>query len=156
MEYIVDPAEWGADGDWGVFNFRVVGNKLEELQFVNLPGAEPDDDLGEPDAPEWQYNVDLNWQRGPVMVNYRLEYFDKTQRYTRQERQNNPEIAARNYWDFDEKTVHNVYAAWDIDDRFRVSGGIENVTDEDPDIGETFYPVSALGRYYFLGMEVDF
>ena len=152
VEYLIDPAEWGAAGDWGVFSFRVVGNKLEELEFVNLPGAAPDNDLGEPEAPEWQLNFDLNWQRGPLLVHYRLEYFDETQRYTKQERTSNPDIADRRYWDYDEKMVHNIYGAWDVSDRFRVSGGVNNFTDEKPDIGETFYPYSAVGRFFYLGL----
>ena len=156
VEYFVDPGEWGATGDWGVFNFRIVGNKLEELEFVNLPGAAPDDDLGEPDAPEWQLNFDLTWQRGPLLVNYRFEYFDETKRYTAEERQANPDIAARRYWDYDEMTVHNIFGAWDFNDRYRLSGGINNFTDEEPDIGETFYPVSAVGIYYFLALEASF
>jgi len=155
VDYVIDPGEWGASGNWGVFNFRVVGNKLEELEFVNLPGAPPDTDLGEEDAPEWQVNFDLIWERGPLLLNYGFNYFDETQRYTKETRTNNPDIADRKYWDYDEKMVHNVYGAYDFSDKFRLSGGIDNFTDEKPDIGETFYPVSAVGRFYFVGFEVN-
>src|SRR5690606_41045983 len=33
-----------AGGRWGDFNFRLIGNKLEDLTYINLPGSEPDPD----------------------------------------------------------------------------------------------------------------
>jgi outer membrane receptor protein involved in Fe transport len=155
VDYVVDPSEWGASGNWGVFNFRVVGNKLEELEFINLPGAPADPDLGEENAPEWQVNFDLTWERGPVVLNYRFEYFDETQRYTKETRENNPDIADPKYLDYDAKKVHNVYAAYDFSDSFRLYGGIDNFTDEKPDIGRYAYPVDPVGRFFFLGIVWD-
>ena len=32
---------------------------------------------------------------------------------------------------------------------------MSNLTDERPDIGETIYPVSPVGRYLFAGFEVS-
>jgi len=155
VDYLIDPGAWGASGNWGIFNFRVIGNKLKKLEFVNLPGAPADRDLGEEDAPEWQVKFNLIWQRGPLLLDYGFDYFDETQRYTKETRQNNPDIADPKYWDYDEKMVHNIYAAYDFSEKFTLSGGIDNFTNEKPDIGETFYPVSAVGRFYFLGFEVN-
>ena len=39
-EYSLDPADLGVKGDWGTFDFRLIGSWLSELSFVNLPGAD--------------------------------------------------------------------------------------------------------------------
>jgi hypothetical protein len=33
--------------DYGLFSFRLLGNKLEDLTFINLPARPPDEDLGQ-------------------------------------------------------------------------------------------------------------
>jgi iron complex outermembrane receptor protein len=45
-----------------------------------------------------------------------------------------------------------VTARYDFDSGLSVYGGVNNVTDQKPDIGATFYPVSAVGRYWFMGL----
>jgi outer membrane receptor protein involved in Fe transport len=39
-----------------------------------------------------------------------------------------------------------------IHEQFTVFGGINNPTDETPDVAELSYPLSAVGRRYFLGL----
>ena len=73
-----------AGSNYGLFTFRLLGNKLEDLTFINLPGAAPDEDLGqgpidgEDEAPEWQAVFDLGWERGPFFVSYEFSWFDET------------------------------------------------------------------------------
>ncbi len=158
INYLLDPSGMGATRDYGLFNFRVIGNKLEELTFINLPGADPDPDLGESDpatgllAPEWQIAFDLTWERGPLSVNYGLSWFDETQRYTLEQRENNPDIAAPEYLDYSARTVHDMQLRFDYGDSWQFFGGVNNLTDEKPDIGEVFFPVSAVGRFYYVGV----
>lgn len=145
----------GIQRNLGLFNLRLVGNHLKELTFVNLPGADPDPDRGEEDAPEWQAKLDLSWQYGPFLANYGFSYFDETQRYTRQVRTSNPDIADPRYWDYKAREVHDLYFAWEARSGTTIYAGVNNLTDEKPDIGQTFYPVSAVGRFFFLGFDLD-
>jgi len=155
VDYLIDPAEFGLKRNVGTFNLRVVGNHLKELNFVNLPGAEPDEDAGEEDAPEWQYKLDLTWNYGAVLINYAFSWFDETQRYTKDVREANPDIAAQRYWYYEERKVHDLHVAYDYQGSTTLYAGINNVTDEEPDIGQVFYPVSAVGRFFYFGIDVQ-
>ena len=154
INYFLDP-----DADIGDFNFRLIGNKLEKLTFINLPGADPDPDLGEASpssglqAPEYQAAFNVLWQRGPVAVNYNLNWFDETQRYTLEQRQNNPDIAEKRYLDYSSHVVQDLQVRYDYSNSWSFYGGVNNLTDEEPDIGEVFFPVSAVGRYFYVGLD---
>lgn len=161
LNYLLDPALWGIESDIGLFNFRLIGNKLEQLEFINLPGADPDSDLGESDpsnavqAPEFQLAFDLTWERGPVAVNYGMSYFDETQRFTLEQRENNPDIAERRYLDYSAHLLHDIQVRYNHNDSWSFYGGINNVEDNKPDVGETFFPVSAVGRFFYAGVNFE-
>ena len=54
---------------------------------------------------------------------------------------------APDYW------IHNLSFNVDvIGDRFSVYGGINNLTNAEPYISSSAYPVSGMGRFYFLGI----
>jgi outer membrane receptor protein involved in Fe transport len=137
--------------NWGTFDARLIGNKLEELTFIRLPGSEPDPEVGEEDRPEWQTNLDLTWQLDALVVNYGLNYFDKTYRYTYQERRANADIVAPEYRKYDARFTHDVHASFGLSNGLSLYGGVDNLTDQKPGIGQTFYPVSAVGRFWYLG-----
>src|SRR5690606_6131240 len=61
VRYNLDPADLGIQRDIGRFQFGLVANKLEDLTFTEIAGEDPDEDLGEPGAPEWQVNFDMLW-----------------------------------------------------------------------------------------------
>lgn len=159
INYLLDPANFGVNADWGVFNFRLIGNKLEDLTFINLPGADPDSDLGESDpsnglqAPEYQAAFNLLWQRGPLAFNYTLNWFDETYRYTKTEIANNPDIAEPRFHKYSAHVMQNVQLRYAPNDVWSFYGGINNVEDNEPDIGETFFPVSAVGRFFYVGVD---
>ena len=159
IDYLLDPANFGVNADWGVFNFRLIGNKLEDLTFINLPGADPDSDLGESDpanglqAPEYQAAFNLLWQRGPLAFNYTLNWFDETYRFTKTEIANNPDIAEPRFHKYSAHVMQNVQLRYAPNDVWSFYGGINNVEDNEPDIGETFFPVSAVGRFFYVGVD---
>lgn len=152
VNYALDPSEFGASRNLGQFNFRVVGNKLEKITYIHLPGSEPDPELGEAERPEWTVNFDLTWQLNNLLVNYGFNYFDETYRYAYQQRRANPNIVAPEYAKYDARFTHDVYARYDFDSGLSVYGGVNNLTNQKPDVGATFYPVSAVGRYWFMGL----
>ena len=147
-----------AGSNYGLFTFRLLGNKLEDLTFINLPGAAPDEDLGqgpidgEAEAPEWQAVFDLGWELGPFFVSYEFSWFDETARYSPETVAGEPDIADSRYLEFSAHEVHDLYARYSLDDGLSLYAGINNVTDEQPDIGMTYYPVSAVGRFFYAGL----
>lgn len=151
--YVLRPVDLKIERDIGVFRFALAGNKLDDLTFVNLPGAIPDSDLGEEDVPDLQYNFDLNWERGPVSVTYGYNYFARTQRYTDEQRAGDPDISAARYFYFSSKKTHDISARYSFPSGLSLYGGINNALDQEPDIGQSFYPVSAVGRFFFAGIQ---
>ena len=111
--YQFNPIDWGW-GDLGAFSVRLVGNHLDELTFVNLPGAVPDEDQYEQGAPEWQTALDILWERGPVTVNYGLNYFSETRRITATTEAAHPDrVPPGDFW-FDERLTHDVQLRFDF------------------------------------------
>src|SRR5688572_4109212 len=155
--YQLDTSRFAAS-NYGLFTFRLLGNKLEDLTFINLPGAAPDEDLGqgpidgESEAPEWQAVFDLGWERGAFFVSYEFSWFDETARYSPETVAGEPDIADSRYLEFSAHEVHDLYARYSLDDGLSLYAGINNVTDEQPDIGMTYYPVSAVGRFFYAGL----
>ena len=43
---------------------------------------------------------------------------------------------------------------WTTDDAMSFYFGVNNLFDQEPDVGLTFYPVSALGRFYYAGIRI--
>lgn len=150
INYAFEPTRLGMR-DIGSFNFRLVGNKLEELTFIRLPGAEPDPEVGEEDKPEWQMNFDATWQLDSLLVNYGINYFDETHRFTYQERRGSADIVAPQYRKYDARFTHDVQVRYGFDNGVAIYGGVNNLTNQKPDIGKDFYPVSAVGRFWYLG-----
>ena len=76
--YQLDSSALAGGRDYGMFTFRLLGNKLEDLTFINLPGAQPDEDLGqgpideENEAPEWQAIFDVGWERRSALPQLRV------------------------------------------------------------------------------------
>lgn len=140
-----------AGGRWGDFNFRLIGNKLEDLTYINLPGSEPDPELGEADRPEWQANFDLTWSLESLLVNYGINYMDKTYRYSFQQRRADADLVAPEYRKYDARFTHDVQLRYGLANGLAVYGGVNNLTNQKPDIGAVFYPVSAVGRYWYVG-----
>jgi len=155
VAYTLEAARIGLGDGMGLFDFRLVGNKLTDLTYVELPGADPNPDAGEEDAPKWQYTFDLTWQREPFLVNYGITYFSETQRYTKQERASNPDITANQWEDYDEHFVQDLHGEYALQDGLSFYAGVNNLADEQPDVGRTFYPVSAVGRFFYLGMTFE-
>jgi outer membrane receptor protein involved in Fe transport len=157
IAYALDTRQAGRD--LGTFTFRVLGNKLEDLTFVNLPGAEPDEDLGqgpidgEDEAPEWQANFNLGWERGPIYLNYQYSWFDETDRVAPEVVAGEPDFREEKYLKFSAHEVHDFYARYTLDSGLAFHAGVNNLTDEKPDIDSDYYPVSAIGRFYYAGVE---
>ncbi len=155
LRYRLDPANFGVERDVGQFTFALNATKLDQLTFIESPIAPPDDDVGEANSPEWQVVFDATWQFGHFTLNYGYSWFSETERFTPGQIADDPAIVDPQYFNYSERSVHDIYAAYDFDG-VRIYGGVNNFTDQEPDRGSQGYPVGPLGRFLFVGAKVQF
>lgn len=139
----------------GTFTVRAQGNYLDKLQFVPTAGADPENDLESAayPAPKFSATFDLTWTKGPLTLNYGFNWHSKTRRVTPEQEAANPDYVAKEYIWYKEKWEHDLYASYSVDDRFDIYAGINNVFDTKPDVGAVAYPISAVGRSFFMGFK---
>lgn len=140
-------------GSFGTFNLRVAGNYLHKLEFIPTPGAEVDDDRLESGAraPKFSATGDLTWTYGNVSLNYGINYFSKTLRYTREQVRADPDITSAEYMYIKPRWEHELQVSVDVNDRYTFFAGANNLFDSKPDVGMSNYPVSSVGRYLYAG-----
>ena len=142
-------------GNLGKFNVRFVGNMLDKLQFVPSLGADPEDELHAFDypAPKWSANFDLTWTKGPVTLNYGINWWSKTRRVTVEQQRANPDYAEAKYIWYNQRWEHDVYVSFNVDDKFDLYGGVNNLWEQKPDDGGVAFPISAVGRSFYVGIK---
>jgi len=157
--YILDPAILGIEKDIGRFTFVLNGNYLDSLEAVVAANAPVRDDKGVEGAPEWQANFDVTWEVGPVSINYGYSWFDKTSRVSNVTLETQPDNLPAEWMYYDERSVHDIQARYAIGERYSIYGGINNIADQEPQpigFGDASYPVSSLGRFFYLGVNANF
>lgn len=153
IDYLLDPARFGYEKDIGTFRFSLSGNKLDKLQFIEDP-ADPltvEEDVGTARVPEYQAQFDVNWKWQDVSVTYGYNWFDETRRY---EGVQDDYIDPR-YFNHDARSTHDLQVRYQLRDSVSVYGGVNNLTDEQPSRGTIDYPVSPLGRYFYMGVNLS-
>jgi outer membrane receptor protein involved in Fe transport len=140
----------------GDFQVQLAGNYLDRLEFVSTPGAEVDSDLREQYFPQYSATLDASWSRGPVTVAYGLNWFSKTDRFTSETLAGDPDYSDPKYFHVKPKWEHDINVAWDVTESVNLYAGVNNLFDEKPAFGYSSYPVSAMGRYFYLGARVNF
>lgn len=157
--YALDPATIGIEQDIGKFTFTLSGNYLESLEAIVAVDAPVRDDKGVEGAPEWQANFDVTWEMGPVSVNYGYSWFDKTSRVSNVTLNTQPDSLPPEWMYYDARSVHDIQARYSLNEQFSVYGGVNNITDQEPQpigFGDASYPVSSLGRFFYLGVNANF
>jgi outer membrane receptor protein involved in Fe transport len=142
-------------GDLGRFNLNLTGNYLDQLEFVPSVGADPENerDSAAYPAPRYSAVFDLTWEKGPLTVNYGINWWYKTRRVTREQEAANPDYVAPEYIWYRARWEHNLYASYELTDDLTTFVGIDNLFDRKPDPGALGYPVSAVGRSFFFGLK---
>ncbi len=133
-------------------------NKLDFIEPTN-PGepAQVDDELGEMRRPEWagQFNASVIY--GPLTLGLATSYLsEQTLDY---ESGVEIETAMQNYGSAaftDDFFTHNLTGQYEFSPSLLFYGGVTNLTDEDPYRTERGYPVSVVGRSYFIGLNYAF
>ena len=140
----------------GDFKFQLVGGYLHRLEFVSSPGATVDNDLDEQYNPKFSATFDASWTKGPLTLGYGINWFSETDRFTREILAGDPDYADKRYFKVRQKWEHEINAAYDINDSINIYAGVNNLFDAKPAFEYSSYPVSAMGRYYYLGARMNF
>lgn len=143
------------------FNLGAAATRQRRLEFVQpaAPGEEAmvDDELGEMRRPEWAGQLNASVSAGDLTIALNTSYLsEQTLNY---EGGVEIETVDQNYGPSaytDEFFTHNVTGRYTFNDNFLLYGGVTNLTDEDPYLTERGYPVSVIGRSYFLGVNYRF
>jgi outer membrane receptor protein involved in Fe transport len=158
--YDLPLADVGLDG-YGDLRFNVTANR--NLERTDFPFQEfPDqsfDLLGESGLPKWIVNADTNWDVGNFNLNWQVRWQSEqllvgvtNLRLEGNDLQVFPNTA-------DDVFVHDVQIAYDLDKfggEHTVYAGINNLTDEEPFLGELVRPAGVVGRFFFVGLRGNF
>ncbi len=138
----------------GTFNLSVIANYLDRLEFIGTPGADVTNSRGQIGAPKYTVNADLSWKLDNFRLAYGILWTDKTLRYSNQAVAGDPDIVAPQYLYIKELWQHDISMNLDVTDRFQIYGGVRNLWNQKPDIGTLAAPISAVGRFGYVGARV--
>lgn len=138
-------------------NLGVNGNWTQKVNRFFDPGNPNlvNAALREQSVPEFSGVVTANVTRGPLSLNYSLQYVQSTaaagviQIERIQAEFGNAGFAPDYY-------VQNLSASLRVNDRFTFYGGVNNLTDLQPYLASSAYPVSGVGRYIFIGVRTRY
>lgn len=137
----------------GSLVFGIIGTHVNSFEFIATPGALVDSNLDQEWYPRDAAVLDVTWERKPVTISYSLDWASRTKRYTDLQIAANPDIAAPQYLWAKPSWEQNLQLEWSRSDRLSVWAGINNLFDEKPEFGYRSYPVSAKGRYFYVGLK---
>jgi outer membrane receptor protein involved in Fe transport len=112
--------------------------------------------LRELSVPEWSGVGSINYNRGAFTLGYNVQFVQSTAaagaiNIERINEEFGPAGFAPDYW------IHNVNFNVDImKDRVSIYGGVNNLTNAAPYLSSSAYPVSGMGRFYFLGIRAKY
>ena len=132
------------------------GTKMYELDRYFDPGdpTAVDPELGELQRPEWAGNFNAQVDFEDFAVRYQVQYMDK--QALRSVEIETIDTLYGPAGMADETYIHDISFSYDMNDRYRIFGGVNNIGDETPFLTELAFPVSPLGRFYFLGVNANF
>ncbi len=139
------------------FNVRVNLNRTEKLNryFDPVRTDLVNPGLGELGAPKWAGTVAAGWANGDFAVNWRGQYIGEQAIASAVQIEDvaaefGPAGIAKAMW------VHNLSATYELSKGIQIHGGVNNLTNEEPYIASSAYPVSGVGRSFFLGVRAKF
>ena len=171
--YRLPMSDWGLDS-WGDVSVNLTGSYLLKFSTTPLPGDEPYDCAGlfgpqcQTLNPRWRHTMRVNWATPwNVTASLAWRYIGGT---TFEADTNEPTIGtgARNAFNhkLPERSYIDLSAIWNINDKFTVRGGINNILDQDPPLvnnrisltgsPNTFPTYDLLGRKLFVGFTAAF
>jgi len=142
--------------DYGSFDLHLVGNYLDKLTLIGTPGADPTNYRGTYDgsAPKYQANFDATWNYKKLKLGYDLSWFSHVLRYSHDAVDADPNLTAPEYKYIKAHWQHDIYASYDVNEKFEMYGGVKNLTQPKPDPSLIYYPNEPLGRFLYVGARV--
>lgn len=146
----------------GSINVHLVGGYLNDLTRIATIGGVPEQRRNWAYYPEYQGKLDVTWHKGPVSFTYGLDWQGKTKRWTNEQLAGNPDISDRRFFFYKERWDHSIAASVEVDKRFELYGGVNNLADQQPAIAATSggteanagFPIGPVGRFFFLGAKI--
>jgi outer membrane receptor protein involved in Fe transport len=161
VQYRFDVAEMtGAETDQGSLRFSVLGSWLDVLKLQTTVGGAFDDEVGEAltllgsNAPEWVVTLGIEYANGPWTINYGYNYQSSLLSVEKLSLENDPDQIDRPR--IGAKHEHDVSVRYEVNEMFAIYGGVTNLFDQQPDIGQYFSPSGPVGRAFFLGVTARF
>ncbi len=150
----------------GRYTFNLAGNRIGLLLAanrtekvnryfdpVNTELVNPG--LLEQSAPKWAGTLGANLARGPLSLSWRSQYVGKQAVASVMQIESlASEFGAVGF--ADAMWVHNLSAGYEWRKGMEVFGGVNNITNEKPYIASSAYPVSGIGRNFFVGVQAKF
>ena len=134
------------------FQFKVAGSRAFKINNFFDPGDVNalDPELGELRRPRWAGNLSAGWSRGPFSLGWNTQYLGRqalraVEIETVNELFGPAGIANRTF-------IHDLNGQYQWGEHLQVFGGVTNITGREPFITEQAFPVSPLGRTFFLGV----
>lgn len=143
-------------GDHG-FTLAAAGTWVDKLdQFIDpndLTLVDPE--LGELQRPEWAGNASFTWDWDRLSLTWSTTYFGE-QALRAVEVENIGTVYSVENGTVGDTFVHDISFNFDLNDRYGVYGGVNNIFNENPFVTEQAYPVSPVGTFFFLGARARF
>lgn len=158
---------FGKIGKFSIHGIYTLALKASNFLDPTNPTFE-DRTLSELGDPQNSFNIDMSLKHGPITLGYKMQYLDKMtngayERYfsVQGRAPTNPNAVAPQYRLYPVITYHNVRAEIDVNPKFNVYMGVDNVFDQLPPFGLTgagggsaIYP--NVGRYLYTGVQAKF
>ena len=140
----------------GTFDFRLVGGYLHRLDQIALPDAPATDNVDQFGAPRWNLDFSPTWTIGGLSINYNLRWFDRTRVQPKQTTDADPDYAPAAQLRYSALWQHDVQVQYQWSSGLALYGGVLNLTDQKPDLGNSINaPISAVGRYLYVGAKIN-
>ena len=132
------------------------GTRLhDETRDISAPDAVTDV-LTSLTYPEWIINFAADWTIGKLTLGWsgRYESDQLAPGIEPQDLENDPDFA--DITNTGSSWVHNLSASFAYSERVQIFGGVNNVLEEEPNIGTLGRPAGPRGRFFFAGVNAKF
>ena len=151
---------------WGDFQTTVAFSYLDTLtiqttteadSIIDEKGIAGDDSSNiAGSASEWAVNAFLGWSRGPWSSDIGLTYESDLLRVAGGNRNRAIANQISSHPNLDSLYLVTWSAAYEASDNLTIRVGMDNVLDQEPDIGELFRPIGPRGRSLYVGFDYNF
>jgi iron complex outermembrane recepter protein len=137
----------------GKFGLGVSAGYLRKNNFTPSVGAAVEDAYLEQYNPRWRGSFDFDWKKGGFNLSYLLSFQSRTKRFETEQLTANPDISDPRFFHYKRLWDHNIRLAYDVNEQFQFYGGVNNLGGQKPDFADFQYPISAIGRSFFMGVK---